>query len=113
MPGTIDCADITALSLRSAAAMIRRAAVACHCWEVGGDTDNVAETAALARREAQIALEAVISDEPWNSEADEPETRRGRLAYASWLMLLAGTDEHGQSRDLEDAARLLDAAADA
>jgi hypothetical protein len=113
MPCTADSTDTTARSLRSAAATIRRAAVACHCWEVGGDADDVADTAALARRKAQIALEAVVSDEPWNSEADEPETRRARLAYASWLMLLAGTDEHGQSSDLEDAARLLDAAADA
>lgn len=105
--------DTTGNSLRVAAAVIRRAADACRTWEDGGDADTVIETAAEAKLAAEIAIEAVTSDEQWDNQAGDPETRRGRLAYAGWLLLLAGTDEHGRSLDLRNAAQLFDSAAKA
>ena len=38
-------------------------------------------------------------------------TRRARLAYAVWFVLLAGIDEEGIDRDLDCAAELFYAAA--
>ncbi|GAC1573648.1 MAG: hypothetical protein NVS3B5_03390 [Sphingomicrobium sp.] len=38
-------------------------------------------------------------------------TRRARLAYAAWFVLLAGIDEDGIYRDLDCAAELFYAAA--
>jgi hypothetical protein len=70
----------------------------------------VSDAAALARHAGLVAIEAVVSDEPWGDPLDDPETRRGRLAGAAWLLLLAGTDEHGESADLKLAARLFDCA---
>jgi hypothetical protein len=104
--------DSTGNSLRAAAAVALGAAIACRAWEDGGDPRPVAETAGHASQAAKVALEAVIADEAWDTEVDDPGTRRARLAYAGWLLVLAGTDEHGQSSDLEAAAKFLHSAAD-
>jgi len=103
--------DSTARALQSAAALSCSACAACRTWEEGGDPDPVTHASAIALTARQTALEAVIADEPWDQDLAEPEGRRARLAYAGWLTLLAATDEHGESVDFEDAARLLDRAA--
>ena len=101
----------TAKALELAAASCLEAATACRAWECGGEAGAVTETAAAARRVANIALEAVVTDEPWDRTTDEPATRQARLAYAAWFALLAGTDEDGTSSDLDCAAALFRAAA--
>ena len=101
----------TAKALNAAAASCLAAAEACRAWEAGGDAAVVTNTAAAALRAANIALEAVVSDEPWDRSADEPATRQARLAYAAWFALLAGTDEGGTASDLDCAAALFGAAA--
>jgi hypothetical protein len=85
--------------------------MACRAWECGGEAGAVTETAGAARAVANIAIEAVVTDEPWDLTTDEPVTRRARLAYAAWCALLAGTDEDGTSSDLDYAAALFGAAA--
>lgn len=105
--------DSTAAALMAAAGQVRMAASACWAWERGGDAEPVAETAAIARQTALIAIEAVTSDEPWGDPLDEPDTRRGKLAYAGWLILLAGIDEGGEGDDLSTSAQLFELAADA
>jgi hypothetical protein len=105
--------DSTGEGLRLAAIAAHAAATACGTWEEGGDEAAVSDTAAGALERAQIALEAVVADEPWDNEAGDPETRRARLAQAGWLALLAGTDEHGQSGDLQIAGQLFERAAKA
>ncbi len=105
--------DGTAQALRAAADAARIAAAACKVWEDEGNEAAVAETAASAVQCGKIALEGVIVDEPWDGEPGDPETRRARLAYAGWLLLLAGTDEHGESGDLVLASALFEHAANA
>lgn len=105
--------DSTGLALLAASKGALLAARACEDWENGGDAGPVAETAASALRLAQTAFEAAIADEPWGADLEEPATRRGRLAYAGWLLLLAGADEHGQCSDLDTAAQLFASASDA
>lgn len=68
-------------------------------------------TAAAARALAEIAIEAVVTDEPWDSSCSDPVTRRARLAYAAWFVLLAGIDEEGIAADLDCVAELFFAAA--
>jgi len=102
--------DGTGCALTVAAHQARRAADACRQWEEGGEPDRVSETAALARHLGSIAIEAMVSDEPRGDPLDEPQTRRGKLAYAAWLIVLAGTDEGGQSEDLIMAAELFERA---
>lgn len=58
-----------------------------------------------------IRLEAEETGEPLTDQL--PETRRGRLLAAAWLLVLAGTDEHGESVDLAIASKLLCQAAEA
>lgn len=101
----------TAKALNAAAASCLTAAAACRAWEAGGDEAVVTKTAAAALRAANIALEAVVTDEPWDRSCDEPATRQARLAYAAWFALLAGTDEHGGACDLNCATQLFRAAA--
>lgn len=103
--------DSTARVLIVAGEQARHAARACHAWENGGEPDAVTDTAAIAREAASVAIEAVVSDEPLGDPLDEPLTRRGRLAYAGWLAVLAGADEHGESGDLLLAGQLFDLAA--
>ena len=102
----------TARALEGAAASCAEAATACRAWECGGEAGAVTETAGAARAVANIAIEAVVADEPWDLTTDEPVTRRARLAYAAWCALLAGTDEDGTSSDLAYAAALFGAAAE-
>jgi hypothetical protein len=105
--------DTTAVALMAAAEQVRLAASACWKWERGGDAEPVTETAAIARQTALVAFEAVTSDETWGDPLDEPATRRGRLAHAGWLVLLAGIDEHGEGDDLDTSAQLFERAAEA
>lgn len=101
----------TTAALNLAAASSLTAAAACRAWENGGDEGLVADTAAAARAAASIAIEAVVTDEPWDSTCEDPVTRRARLAYAAWFVLLAGTDEDGECCDLGSAAELFFGAA--
>jgi len=103
--------DSTGLALSTASERIGAAAAACLEWEEGGDPHTVTETAAIASASASIAIEAVVSDEPWDKQLEEPTTRRGRLAYAGWLLLLAGADEGAQSCDLFQSSELFERAA--
>ena len=102
----------TARALEAASASCAEAATACRAWECGGEAGAVTETAGVARAVANIAIEAVVTDEPWDLTTDEPVSRRARLAYAAWFALLAGTDEHGTSSDLDCAATLFNGAAE-
>ena len=101
----------TARALNLAAASCLEAAAACRMWQEGGDATPVADTAGAARLVANIALEAIVTDEPWDRSTEEPATRRARLGYAAWFALLAGTDEGGRASDLNCAAALFSAAA--
>ena len=101
----------TAKALNAAAASCLTAAAVCRAWKAGGDAAVVTNTAAAALRAANIALEAVVTDEPWDRTLEEPATRQARLAYAAWFALLAGTDEHGAANDLDCATQLFRAAA--
>lgn len=96
--------------LRAAAQLSYNAASACRNWENGGDSDLVGETAEDALCAAKLALDALGTETMPSTE--NMQSRRGRLAYAGWMLLLAGTDEDGVSSDLETAAGLLFAAAD-
>ena len=99
--------------LNMAAASCVAAATACRARETGGDGYLVTANAAAAREAANIALEAVFTDEPWDRTLEEPATRQARLAYAAWFALLAGTDEGGTACDLDCAAELFRGAATA
>jgi hypothetical protein len=101
----------TTAALDMAAASCVAAAATCRAWEAGGDAASVTDTAAVARAAANIALESVITDEPWDRSCEEPVTRQARLAYSAWFALLAGTDEDGTARDLDCAAELFYGAA--
>lgn len=101
----------TTSALKSAAVSCVAAAAACRAWEAGGDETAVTDSAAAVRKAANIALEAVVSDQPWDRSCDEPANSRTRLAYAAWFALLAGTDEHGAPSDLDCATQLFRAAA--
>lgn len=91
----------------------REAAIACRTWERGGDPDAVGETAADALDIAERVFAAMQVEDDLAICNAPPETRRGRLALAGWLLLLAGTDEHGESTDLKLAAAVFRRAADA
>lgn len=96
--------------LRCAARATHIAAAACRKWEDGGDSDAVAETAWEADDAISEALSAVGGMDPALRPATYPETRLGRLVMAARLLVLAGTDEGGQSQDLELAVTVLRAA---
>ena len=101
----------TTAALYLAADASMAGAAACRAWEAGGDKAVVTHTAAAARAAAAIAIESVVTDEPWDGSCSEPVTRQARLAYAAWFVLLVGTDEEGIDRDLDCAAELFYAAA--
>ena len=103
--------DTTGRALMDAAAAAERAANACWEWEHGGDVDPVSINAALVYQAAAIAVEAVTADETVTDPLDDPQTRRSRLAGAAWMLVLAGTDEGGESVDLTLACQLFRAAA--
>jgi hypothetical protein len=100
-------------ALQVAAASAQLASIACRIWEEGGEADSVSDTAFAAIEAAKAALGLVAAEESWDTQIVDPETRQGRLALAGWFALLAGTDEHGESSDLDDAMRLFRRAADA
>ena len=101
----------TTAALELAAASSTAAAAACRAWLAGGDEAVLTQAATAARAAAKIALEAVVTDEPWDRSCEEPTTRQARLAYAAWFALLAGTDEDGVTNDLDCAAELFYGAA--
>ncbi len=96
-----------------AARLVKVASVACKKWECTGIPEAVSDTAAdaLDISHSVIRLEAEETGEPMIDQF--PETRRGRLLAAAWLLVLAGTDEHGESLDLAIASKLLCQAAEA
>lgn len=95
------------------AQLVMTASIACKNWEAGGSPEAVGETAAAALDIANCAICLAQNEEGEPNIASAPETRRGRLLTAGWLMLLAGTDEHGESVDLATASKIFRKAADA
>lgn len=69
------------------------------------------ETAGEALAHASHAMTVVRHEDRTFADDGMPETRRHRLAEAAWLLLLAGTDEHGESCDLALSAALFRRAA--
>lgn len=94
-----------------AASAAERAANACWEWERGGNADPVSVSAAMVYQAATVAVEAVTADESVTDPLEDPQTRRSRLAAAAWMLVLAGTDEGGESVDLALACQLFRAAA--
>ena len=94
-----------------AAAAAEKAANACWEWERGGDAGPVSVSAALLYQAATLEVEAVTADESFADPLEDPQTRRSRLAAAAWMLVLAGTDEGGESVDLTLACQLFRAAA--
>lgn len=89
-----------------AARLVKVASIACKNWETTRNPEAVSDTAAAAVDISQHAVR-LASDETGEPLLDKvPETRRGRLLAAAWLMVLAGTDEHGESVDLAIASKL-------
>jgi hypothetical protein len=103
--------DCFGTSLQRAAGAVALASTACRDWENGGDADAVADTASEADGAITELLEAVAGIDPALKLDAYPETRLGRFALAARLLVLAGTDEGGESQDLAIAAQLLTAAA--
>ena len=93
--------------LRCAARSVTAAARACREWEDSGDSDTVADTAWEASEASSEALEAAAGIDPTLSRAACPETRLGRLVLAARLLVLAGSDDGGQSDEMGIAANLL------
>lgn len=96
--------------LHRAACAATHAATACRDWEEGGDSDLVADTASEVDGATLEAVEAVAGIDPTLTLDTYPETRLARLVLAARLLVLAGTDEGGESQDLEIAAIALDLA---
>lgn len=101
-----------ALLLRSARA-VAAAASACRDWGEGEDSYAISDTAWDADRATAETLAAVAGIDPTLSLETYPETRIGRLVLAARLLVLAGTDERGQSQDLAIAVSILNLAAEA
>lgn len=99
--------------LNLAADAAAQAAKACQCWERGGDPGPVADTARAAGEAISVAFEAAAGIDPALPPLSDPETRLGRLVVAAQLLILAGTDEGGQSDELDLAATVLKLAAEA
>jgi len=102
--------DPEALFIRAADAA-RTARQACRAWEQGSDPETTVETASEALAHANHAMAIVRREDGALADEGTPETRRHRLAEAAWLLLLAGTDEHGESCDLALSAVLFRRAA--
>lgn len=103
--------DSTGRALIDAGVAAERAANACWEWECGGEPEPVAVTAVLLYKLATVAIEAVTADETFADPLDEPHTRRSRVATSAWMLVLAGTDEGGESADLTLACQLFRKAA--
>ena len=99
--------------LQRAACAVGAAADACRAWEDGADAAPVSDTAWEADGGTLETLEAVAGIDPTLTLDTYPETRVGRLLMAARLLVLAGTDEGGESEELAMAAALLRLAADA
>jgi len=106
----MDAADHGVLLTRAADAA-DAARQACRAWEHGNDPQTTMETAGEALAHASEAIAAIRREDGPYAEEGAPETRRHRLAEAAWLLLLAGTDEHGESCDLALSAALFRRAA--
>lgn len=92
--------------LFEAARLVKVASIACKNWETTRNPDAVSDTAVAAVDISQHAIRLAL-DETGEPLIDKvPETRRGRLLAAAWLLVLAGTDEHGESVDLATASKL-------
>jgi hypothetical protein len=99
--------------LQRAACSVTAAAEACRAWEDDGDAGDVADTALAADEATTEAVEAIAGIDPALAIDMYPESRVGRLVLAARLLVLAGTDEGGTSRELEMAAQVLGLAAEA
>lgn len=97
--------------LIEAARAVRRAATACRRWEQGGLSDRVSDTAATALSMIESALIATQCEDGTVLSNKDPKTRRARFVLAGYLLLLAGTDEDGESADLSLAASIFRRAA--
>lgn len=93
-------------ALMEAARAARRAARACRNWENGGPSVPVGDTAELALSTIDRALRNIREEDGVALSGTDPETRRARLVLAGYMLLLAGTDEHGESADLTLAASI-------
>lgn len=89
----------------------QRAAKACRDWELGGSSGPVGETAELALSAADGALQIIQYEDDVVLGDKDPGTRRTRLVLAGYMLIAAGTDEHGESADLNLAARIFRLAA--
>lgn len=98
-------------SLVKAARATQRASKACRGWELGGPSEAVGETADAALVAVKRAMAAIQNEEETVLTAGDPGTRRGRLVLAGYMLLLAGTDEHGESADLTSAGTIFRRAA--
>lgn len=98
--------------LQRAACAVGAAAAACRTWEDGGESDPVSDTAWEADGATIEALEAIAGIDPALTLGTYPGTRLGRLVMAARLLVLAGTDEEGTSRELRISAEILELAAD-
>ena len=103
-------ADPEQLLIRAADAT-EAARRACRAWEHGSDPEATVESAAEALAQAGEAIAAVRREDRSLADGGIPESRRHRLAEAAFLLLLAGTDEHGESGDLALSAALFRRAA--
>ena len=93
--------------LHRAAYAISAAVDASRAWQDGGDPDLVADTAWNADEATAEAVAALAYIDAALGPDTYPETRAGRLVMAARLLVLAGTDEGGQSDELEIAAAIL------
>lgn len=94
--------------LSLASRVSRAAAIACRRWEGGGDPETASDAAANALEVCESARTAVLDED---GAGGEVLSRRARLAEAAWYLLLAGTDEHGDSVDLALSSKLFGKAA--
>lgn len=93
--------------LHRAECVVSAAAQACRDWENGGDTGSLSDSAWDADGATAEAADAVAGIDPAVGRDTYPETRLGRLVLAARLLVMAGSDEGGQSGDLYLAAQLL------
>ncbi|MES2289949.1 MAG: hypothetical protein V4530_09455 [Pseudomonadota bacterium] len=98
-------------ALMEAARVARRAAKACRDWENGGPSGPVGDTAEVAISAIDPVLRNICEEDGVVLSGKNPEVRRARLVLAGYTLLLAGTDEHGESADLTLAASIFRRAA--
>lgn len=101
------------LLLSEAASILLMATDACREWEMGGDSQAVGDTAVSAYEASLMAVRQLVIEGALPATVDIGASRRARLASAAHMLCLAGIDEGGNSEDLELAASLFRAAAEA